>query len=447
MGNLLGIAFRNLVQSRRRTTVVGLAIALVTLLLTLLLALARGIEDNMIHAATTVSAGDVNVAGFFKPTPSSAMLLLTRKNELRSLVEANTPGLDYIVERNRGWGKIISEQGSAQVGMSGVDVKQEQHLLETLVLAKESEYRKNGREQVLGDAHDLAEPGTAVIFVSQARVLNVTVGDTITIKTETMNGQTNTADARVVAVARDLGLLTGFAIFVPRSLVLQLYQLNEDTTGALWIYLHDIGQSEKVMAHLREVLAAHGYTLRDHEAEPFYFKIGAVRAEDWTGQQIDVTTWRDEVSFLGWIVTGFRAMTFVLTAILVGVIGVGIMNAMWTAVRERTREVGTMRAIGMSRMRVLALFLLEAFLLGLFATSVGAISGLLVVVLADLAHLPVPSEAARAILLSDSLHLQAGPLGLVLSVLVLSFFTSLAAVWPAIRAASLRPVQALSHVE
>ena len=37
------------------------------------------------------------------------------------------------------------------------------------------------------------------------------------------------------------------------------------------------------------------------------------------------------------------------------------MNTLWIAIRERTREIGTLRAIGMQRARVLAMFLIEAF--------------------------------------------------------------------------------------
>lgn len=447
MGTLLGISFRNLIQSRRRTTLVGVAIAGVTFLLTLLLSLSRGIQDNMIEAATTISSGHVTVAGFFRPTTTSASAILTGRAALRKVVEENTPDLDYLVERHRGWGKIISEQGAVQVGLTGLDAAREDRLFENLSLAKESEYRDGGRDEVLGDARDVAGDGTVILFAGQARQLGVTVGDTLTIKTETLEGQSNTADVRVVAVARDLGLLSGFAVFVPTSLVLDLYRYNDDTTGAFWIYLRDVDGAEEAMGRLREALADAGYTLRDHESEPFFFKITRVRAEDWIGQQVDVTVWKDEVSFLTWILTGFNALTVFLTTLLVGVIAVGIMNAMWTAVRERTREVGTMRAIGLSRGRVLALFLLEAGLLGLLSTTAGATLGAAVALGVDLAGVRVPSQAVQAILLSDTLHLGLSPLYLLGTVAFLTFLTATSALWPSLKAASLTPVRALQHVE
>ena len=52
------------------------------------------------------------------------------------------------------------------------------------------------------------------------------------------------------------------------------------------------------------------------------------------------------------------------SCVLLVVIGVGIMNTLWIAIRERTREIGTLRAIGMQRRRVLLMFLIEALMLG-----------------------------------------------------------------------------------
>jgi putative ABC transport system permease protein len=153
------------------------------------------------------------------------------------------------------------------------------------------------------------------------------------------------------------------------------------------------------------------------------------------------------VSFLTWILTGFDALTLFLTSVLVGVIAIGIMNAMWTSVRERTREVGTMRAIGMSRPKVLILFLLEALLLGLMASGVGATLGAITAIGLDVARIRIPSDAAQSILLSDTLNLSVQPHLLLASVVFLTLLTTAAAAWPSMRAATLRPVKALQHVE
>jgi putative ABC transport system permease protein len=444
---LIRIAARNLLQAPRRTGLLGLAIGLVTMLLILLMALSRGITENLVDAATTMSAGHVNVAGFYKPTAGTAIPILTGMGAVRSAVDEIAPEVGYVVERHRGWGKVVSETGAVQVGLTGLVVDEESRFFERLQLADESDYVEGGRDEPVGDPRDLAQPDTVILFAGQARRLGVRAGDVVTLTTETPSGQTNTADVRVVAVARDLGLLSSFAVFVPKQVILDLYRLNDDTTGALWIYLEDIGDASEVMDTLRVGLAERGYTVRDHEPLPFFFKFETVRSEDWTGQQLDVTIWRDEVSFLTWILTGFDAVSSLLIGVLILIIAVGIMNSMWNAVRERTQEIGTMRAIGMTRSRVLLLFLFEALLLGAGATASGALVGTGVAWALDRAQIVVPSEAASAVLLSDTLHLAVTPTSLVGSVVVLTLFTTLAALWPSVRAARLRPVQALSSAE
>ena len=78
-------------------------------------------------------------------------------------------------------------------------------------------------------------------------------------------------------------------------------------------------------------------------------KFETVNREDWTGQKLDVTTWEDEISFMTWTLTALQGLSFVLIVILIAIIVIGIMNTMWIAIRERTREIGTLRAIGMQR--------------------------------------------------------------------------------------------------
>src|SRR5215510_14265376 len=93
------IAVRNLIQAKRRTFFLGLALGAVTMLLMLLLALSQGLSDTMLRSASTLMTGHVNVAGFFKSKPTDAAPILTKAPELRKLVEANVPGVDYVIDR------------------------------------------------------------------------------------------------------------------------------------------------------------------------------------------------------------------------------------------------------------------------------------------------------------------------------------------------------------
>ena len=185
----------------------------------------------------------------------------------------------------------------------------------------------------------------------------------------------------------------------------------------------------------------------DYNPNPFFFKFEDVQGEDWTGQKLDLTLWKDEVSFLSWVIIAFDTVTWFLTTILVAIITIGIMNAMWQSVRERTREIGTMRAVGMSRLQTLWLFLIEALLLGLFSTVAGAAVGVIIALAVDAADVHAPIEAMASILLSDSIHLSVKAGTVLTAIVFLTGFTGLSALWPAIRAALLQPVKALAHIE
>jgi putative ABC transport system permease protein len=445
MGLYFTIALRNLLQARRRTALLLTALAGVTLLLVMLLALSHGLTETMIRSATAVTSGHVNVAGFSKNKPADAWPVLHGMGALRDEVAELVPEADSLVVRERAWAKLVSDRHSLFVSPTGVDIREEARLRQALVLAKESEYKPGGRDVALGDLSGLAEPRTAVLFAGQARRLDVGVGDDLTITAPTGAGRTNTVDVRIVAIVKDFGFLSNWVTFLPRQDVKDLYQYGQDTGSVIQIYLRDPRQSEAVMGRLREALMARGHQVMDHEPAPFFMKFERVSGEDWTGQQLDLTVWSDEVAFLKWIVTALDALSIVLVTILMIIIAVGITNSMWIAVRERTREVGTVRAIGMRRRQVLGLFLLEALLLGLMGTLTGGLLGAGLALGLDFARIGISSEAVQIVLLSDVLNLSVTPSQVLWAVGIFTLLTGLSALGPAVRAARMQPVTAIQH--
>lgn len=443
MGVFFIIAYHNLVQARRRTALLALGLAFVTFMLVSLLGLSRSISDQLLRAATTLSTGHINVGGFHKAKPSEATPLITGRSAIRQAILAEAPGIAAVIDRYRGWVQISSETDSLQAGVAGVAIEDEPRLVELLQLVPEAAYHKGGSKEIRGDVWRLAEPDTIVIFESQAKQLNVTVGDQLTLITQRPDGITNTRDVRVVAVARDMSLLSNWTVFAPKQVLRDLYGFPEDSTGAFHVFLRDPDRAEDALAHLRTALTKRGFALMEYNPQPFFMKFEIVAGEDWIGQRLDLTYWKDEVTFLVWILTIVNAISVLLVGILLVIIGVGIMNTMWIAVRERTNEIGTLRAIGMSRARVLRMFLLEALLLGLFATAVGALLAAGVAALVNAAGLPLPPGPMRAFLMSDRLQLNVTAWQALDSALVITLVTCLAALWPAIRASRLQPITAI----
>jgi putative ABC transport system permease protein len=133
---------------------------------------------------------------------------------------------------------------------------------------------------------------------------------------------------------------------------------------------------------------------------------------------------------------------FMATVALV-VAGLGITNTMLMSVLERTREIGIMKAVGARDRHVLAIFLIEGALIGLVGSALGALLGWL-------ASFPGDQIAQSLIRKRTQLHLEGSlfvyPWWVMVGVpLLVTLLTTLAALYPARRAAQVNPIAALRH--
>jgi putative ABC transport system permease protein len=128
------------------------------------------------------------------------------------------------------------------------------------------------------------------------------------------------------------------------------------------------------------------------------------------------------------------------------IVAAGVMNTALMSVFERTREIGTLRAMGSRRSRVFGLFLLEALLLGLAGAMGGALLGAGLILFLGHTGIPAFSEAQRYSYGGDYLFPVLDPRDLVTIPLVMVIACVLAALAPALFAARKRPADALRYV-
>jgi len=130
------------------------------------------------------------------------------------------------------------------------------------------------------------------------------------------------------------------------------------------------------------------------------------------------------------IIIGIAAISLVVGAI-------GIMNTMYTAVLERTKEIGIMKAVGAKNSEIMLLFLIESGLLGLVGGVIGVVLGFIMGKTAEI--------IAGQALGTDLLKLYFPP-ELIIGALAFSFIVgALSGMVPARQASHLKPVDALRY--
>jgi putative ABC transport system permease protein len=162
--------------------------------------------------------------------------------------------------------------------------------------------------------------------------------------------------------------------------------------------------------------------------------------------RVRVESYTEAGRFSWAIIQANQAALVMLSGFLFAAAGVGVVNAMLMSVRERTREIGTMRALGMRRSRVVRLFVLEGLALGTVSAVAGALAGGAAVVTLAATGIPMKVSSLAWMVGGDVLYPALEPASLLRAVLSIVLLSTLAAVYPAFSASRLEPREALHHV-
>ena len=155
----------------------------------------------------------------------------------------------------------------------------------------------------------------------------------------------------------------------------------------------------------------------------------------------EVHTWEDLSPFYN-IARMIDLMTFFIKIMLVAIVLVSIMNVMIMAVYERINEIGTIAAIGTLPGKIMALFVIEGFLLGVLGTAVGTVISLISIAAINTAKLTFDFGRQSNLVLAPTI----GAGDVITIVLIVIGIAVAASLQPAFKAARMDPITALRHV-
>jgi putative ABC transport system permease protein len=209
-------------------------------------------------------------------------------------------------------------------------------------------------------------------------------------------------------------------IFVPFSAIMRDFPNKPpqlpDSIDQLLVAPKSLEEHESCKWQVRRALGRiHNFDPLDKEAAPIWDTVEGAKAFE---KLMDAMKY-----FLGAVGC---------TTLLLG--GIGVMNVMMVAVRERTREIGVRKAVGASRRAILGQFFVETLIIVSLSGALGMGVGYGICGLVNL--IPMPPFFAGMLPTWQSALLSFGLLGTV---------AVLSALYPASRAASVDPIEALRY--
>lgn len=165
------------------------------------------------------------------------------------------------------------------------------------------------------------------------------------------------------------------------------------------------------------------------------------------GTTVNVTSMYESASAVLKLEYALHLITFIAVMILFFIILIGVINTLRMTIRERTREIGTIRAIGMRKRDVRRTFILETFFLSLFSALTGTVLAFLAMGGLSLIKIDSQDNPLGMLLVNNHLHFSPTVMNVVGYIILILCITVITAYFPAARAANMQACEALRHFE
>ena len=420
MKNLFKLALRGMMRNRRRSLMTLLAIAFGFSAIVLFAGYTHNIYDGLgrqsihgemlghltLYKKGMRKEGKLDPERYLLSAQEVATISKLLQEEAHVKLVAPRLGMSGLISNGRASTIFIAE---------GIEPEAVVKLREGSLTEDE---RKSGMFDNMKMRLDKDRPEVVSLSEGLAEMLHLKEGEQAQVLVNTLSGQANAADVTLGKSFNtgNAGSNDKFA-FVSLALARNLLDA-QGRAQRLTILLDDTSQTEPMRDRLQAKLKAAGF-------------------------DVEILTWQDLSDFYNQVHGMFDMIFGFIFSIVLTVVVMSVANSMSMTVIERTREIGTLRAIGLKRSGVIRLFTMESMLLSL----IGCITGLLLALLvrwgvnaANISYIP-PNSASPVPLLVD---LDVGRT--VVTFIMMGLVGTLAAYMPARRAANKDIIDALGHV-
>ena len=412
MSNLFKIAIRNLMRYRRRTLLTASLVAIGVVFVLVFVAVSGSFKNMIIGQITGSMLGDMQIhkKGYVASIENLPLTLNMKPESVAKLqkVLKETSGIEAYSPRIKFGGMFSTFAETTNIRLNGVYPDMEMKtvpLLPSRILEGEKTIRK----------------GDVLVPELLAKGMKAKVGDMIVMIATNKDGSVNGKQLRVGGILESATGPGGRDGYLHIEDAMEILRMDELEISEMAVRLANFDNLHSVFAKLDATLSQE----HNNEGKPMF----------------EVHTWEALSPFFN-IARMIDVMTIFIRIMLIAIVLVSIMNVMIMAVYERIREIGTIAAIGTLPGKILSMFVIEGFCLGVFGAILGAALGSAIVLILKLVRITFNFGMQTGLVLAPSLRIQ--------DILIISAIVVLVAILgslqPALKASRMAPIEALRHV-
>jgi putative ABC transport system permease protein len=403
---IIKIAWRNIWRNKTRSfTVMGSVVIGVTSII-FLIAFSGGFINSFVQSSIETELSHLQIHHPKFQEEEEAQYVLTKASSLLEKIQV-LPAVKAAGSRSLYNGMLANANGSRGVLIKGVDPLTEAMLTHLDRKIQDGKYLKDQRRNPVLIGEKLAEK------------LKLKVRSKIILTIQDASGELTSAAFKVCGIYNTgNALLDEQQLFVRQSDIDRLLD-SEDQLHEVAVILHDIEQLDTTKQLLQTIANA----------------------------QL-VETYREISPQVNLYETQMQTINSIVIMIVMLALIFGIINTMLMAVLERTKELGVLMAIGMKRKEIFSMIVTETVLIGLIAMPIGLLiaTGLVLYYSKTGIDLSAYSQGMSEFGLQDKIY-PTLDLTACLQVSFAVIITSiLGAIYPAIKATSLKPVEAIRKI-
>jgi len=412
MLNLFKIAARNLLRYKRRTLLTLSLIVLGVVFVVVFIAVTGSFKAMMIGQITDSFVGHIQIhrKGYLASIETLPLTLNLKPNAVEKVEHLlqETAGIEAYSPRIKFSGMFSNFAETSNIRLNGVFPEKEVAAM-PLFLSRIKEGNGN------------LKTGEILIPELLARGLKVKVGDAVVVIATNKDGSVNGKQFTVSGIIESATGPGGRDGYIHIEDAMEVLRMDEMEISEIAVRVKDFNRLQSVYASLEGVLSRE----MNKMGKPIF----------------EVHAWQKLTPFYN-IARMIDVMTLFIKLMLIAIVLISIMNVMIMAVYERVREIGTMAAIGTLPGKILSLFVVEGFGLGLMGAVSGSLISVAVIYIINLSKITFDFGQQKGMLLSAGISIDEL---LILSGIVI-VVSILASLQPAIKASRMDPIKALGHI-